>query len=57
MLERTLFALRRLEYRLGDLSRPVSPYGILVVGELVEGVWRPLPDASTDALAALDASR
>jgi hypothetical protein len=65
-LERSLFVLRRLEWRLGDLSRPVSPYGILVVGELVEGASSPfsrperageLPDASTEALAALDVLR
>lgn len=65
-LEQSLFLLRRLDRRLGDLSRPVSPYGILVVGELVDGGSSPLsrpecaaelPDASTEALAALDAPR
>jgi hypothetical protein len=55
--EQSLFLLRRLDRRLGDLSRPVSPYGVLVVRELVDGAERPteLPDALTEALAALDA--
>ena len=53
--EQSLFLLRRLERRLDDLSRPVSPYGILVVGELAHVAER--PDALTEALAALDAPR
>ena len=62
-IEQSLFLLRRLDRRLGDLSRPVSPRGILVVGELVDGSTSPfsrpeaaaeLPDALTETLAALD---
>jgi hypothetical protein len=54
-IERSLFLLRRLDRRLGDLSRPVSPYGMLVVGELPDAAE--LPDALTEALAALDTPR
>jgi len=63
--EQSLFLLRRLELRLDDLSRPVSPYGVLVVRELADGASNPfswpspaeLPDALSEALAALDAPR
>jgi hypothetical protein len=54
-IEQSLFLLRRLDRRLGDLSRPVSPYGVLVVGELPNAAER--PDALTEALAALDDQR
>ncbi|HVP75451.1 MAG TPA: hypothetical protein VMS63_05465 [Gaiellaceae bacterium] len=54
-IEQSLFLLRRLDRRLGDLSRPVSPYGVLVVGELPKVAE--LPDALTEALAALDTPR
>jgi len=50
---RSLLVLRRLESRLGDCSRPISPYGVLVVGELRAAS----PDALTNALAALDDPR
>ena len=53
-IEQSLFLLRRLDRRLGDLSRPVSPYGVLVVGALVDGAP---PDALSEAVAALDAPR
>ena len=56
-IEESLFLLRRLERRLDDLSRSVSPYGVLLVGELVERASSPLADALSEALAALDASR
>jgi hypothetical protein len=63
--EQSLFLLRRLERRLDDLSRSVTPYGILVARELADGASNPfswpspaeLPDALTKALAALDARR
>jgi len=53
--EERLFLLRRLERRLDDLSRPVSPYGVLVVGDLSSSDEP--PDALTEALAALDDPR
>jgi hypothetical protein len=63
--EQSLFLLRRLGSRLDDLSRPVSPYGILVARELADGASNPfswpspaeMPDALNEALAALDARR
>ena len=64
---RSLFLLRRLEQRLGDLSQPVSPRGVLAVQALLsDGFASPLyrreradrlPDALTDALAGLDVPR
>jgi len=64
---RNLFLLRRLEQRLSDLSRPVSPRGVLVVQELLaDGTRSPLyrqdradalPDALAEALAGLDVPR
>jgi len=63
----SLFLLRRLESRLSDLSRPVSPYGVLTVRELLADattspLYRPdratdLPDSLTAALACLEAPR
>jgi hypothetical protein len=57
------YLLRRLETRLGDLSRPVSPRGVLIVRELLaDGTTSPLyrsdradtlPDALAEALADL----
>jgi hypothetical protein len=61
---RNMFLLRRLETRLGDMSRPVSPSGVLVVRELLsDGMTSPLyrseraealPDALAEALVGLD---
>jgi len=67
VVEESLSLLHRLERRLGDPSLPVSPYGVLVVTEVVDhGASSPLywpegaadlPDALTRALAALDVPR
>jgi hypothetical protein len=60
-----VFLLRRLEQALGDLSRPVSPGGMLGVRQLLADAYASplyrsdradaLPDALTAALAGLDA--
>ena len=59
----SLFLLRQLEHRIGDLSLPVSPRGVLIVQELLaDGTTSPLyrtdradalPDALAEALAGL----
>jgi hypothetical protein len=54
-IEGSLLLLRRLDRRLGDLSRPVSPYCVLLVGELANAAE--LPDDLAESLAALDAQR
>jgi len=63
----SLFLLRRLKQRIGDLSQPVSPRGVRVVQELLaDGTTSPLyrldraddlPEALAEALADLDVRR
>jgi hypothetical protein len=65
--QQSLYLLRRLEHRIGDLSQPVSPRGVVVVRALLsDGTTSPLyrsdraeelPDALVEALAGLDVPR